>query len=319
MRKLVWVFALTGVAMGCGQDSLLQQTSGVAKATVLTGSPMPAANAPVFMCPMDKDIRSHEPGKCPRCGMGLVVGVPDPVEYHLKLDVTPPPRPSVMAHLNFQVFDPWKDHLVTKFTLVHERLFHAFVVSRDLQFFVHGHPAWNGASFTYDLTFPKPGMYRVLGDFYPEASTPQLITKTVFVAGKEIAPVPLTRDDEAKQTENVRVALVTSPGQPVAGVLTQMRFTMTPAEGVERYLGAWAHMLAASDDLIDMMHMHPALADGGSEMQFNVIFPRARVYRVWVQLQRNGVVNTAHFDVPVKPLPEGPIAAIALAGTRTHG
>jgi hypothetical protein len=38
-------------------------------------------------------------------------------------------------------------------------------------------------------------------------------------------------------------------------------------------------------------------------MQFNLVFPRARVYRVWVQFQRNGVVNTAHFDVPAKAAP----------------
>jgi hypothetical protein len=60
-------------------------------------------------------------------------------------------------------------------------------------------------------------------------------------------------------------------------------------------------MLAASDDLIDMMHEHPFLADGGPEMQFSLVFPRPRVYRVWVQFQRNGVVNTAHFDIPVTP------------------
>jgi len=44
------------------------------------------------------------------------------------------------------------------------------------------------------------------------------------------------------------------------------------------------------------------IADGGPDIQFNMVFARARVYRVWVQFQRNGVVNTAHFDIPVKPL-----------------
>ena len=59
-------------------------------------------------------------------------------------------------------------------------------------------------------------------------------------------------------------------------------------------------MLAASDDLIDMIHTHPFIADGSPEMQFSLVFPRPRTYRVWVQFQRHGVVNTAHFDIPVR-------------------
>ena len=49
------------------------------------------------------------------------------------------------------------------------------------------------------------------------------------------------------------------------------------------------------------MHTHPFLANGPL-VQFNVEFPRAGAYRVWVQFQRKGVVNTAHFDVPVARL-----------------
>jgi hypothetical protein len=258
---------------------------------------------------MDKDMRSHEPGKCPKCGMTLVAGIPDPVEYHLDLDVAPPPEMHRTSRLKFQVFDPWKDELVTKFTVVHEKLFHLFVVSRDLQFFLHDHPTWTSDAFTYDASFPKPGMYRILGDFYPEASTPQLITKTVFVAGDEAPPAPLARDYAPKQAENLRVEMTTLPEHPIAGVPTRLRFTFSPADGLERYLGIWAHMLAASDDLIDMLHVHPSLADGGPEMLFNnLVFPRAKTYRIWIQAQRNGVVNTAHFDVPVREMPEGPIA-----------
>ena len=87
----------------------------------------------------------------------------------------------------------------------------------------------------------------------------------------------------------------------------QMRFRITPGEGLEKYLGAWGHMLAASDDLIDMMHTHPVYVtdpDGGAykQLQFNLIFPREGMYRVWVQFQRKGVVNTVAFNVPVRTL-----------------
>ena len=58
-------------------------------------------------------------------------------------------------------------------------------------------------------------------------------------------------------------------------------------------------MLVASDDLIELIHTHPFIADGGPQMQLNIHFPRAQTYRIRVQFQRQGVVNTAQFDVPV--------------------
>jgi hypothetical protein len=255
------------------------------------------------MCPMDRDIRSYEPGTCPRCRMELVISIPEPAEYRLDLAVTPTPRRNQPVHLKFSVFDPWKGSLVTKFGVVHEKLFHAFIVSRDLEFFVHDHPEWTGGSFVYDIAFPKPGMYRILGDFYPEAATPQLLTQTLFVAGNEAPAHRLVPDYSLKQAENLRVELSTNPPSPLAGAPTQLRFTLSPGAGIERLLGAWGHLLAGSDDLIDMMHEHPSLADGGPEMQFSLVFPRPRTYRVWVQFQRDGVVNTAHFDVRVGSQP----------------
>jgi len=37
-------------------------------------------------------------------------------------------------------------------------------------------------------------------------------------------------------------------------------------------------------------------------MQFNLFFPRAGSYRLWIQTQRRGVINTAAFTVPVRSL-----------------
>jgi hypothetical protein len=222
---------------------------------------------PVYFCPMDRDIRSNTPGKCSRCGMNLVAGVPDPVEYHLDLTVTPrSPKPGEKAHLKFDVHDPWKSNPVKKFNIVHEKLFHAFIVSEDLQVFVHDHPVWLNDAFHYDMTFPRAGMYRVLGDFYPEGATPQLISKTIYVAGNSPPVPPLREDYSPKAGQNIKVELALGSGTPVAGHNTPMRFKISPGDGLEKYLGAWGHMLAASDDLIDMMHTHPFIADGSPEI-----------------------------------------------------
>ena len=47
---------------------------------------------------------------------------------------------------------------------------------------------------------------------------------------------------------------------------------------------------------------HPYRVDEHQMVEFEMVFPRPQVYRVWVQFQRKGVVNTAHFDVPVNEL-----------------
>jgi len=266
----------------------------------------PAQNAgDVYICPMDPDVRSSNPGKCARCGMALVAGLPDPVEYHLDLSVMPRAiKPGQTASLTFAIHDPWKNRPVTNFQVVHEKLFHMFVVSQDLQVFEHNHPTLGSdGNFHYDYVFPKPGLYRVLGDFYPDGATPQLIAKSIIVPGQ--APprlASLARDYSPKNTENLTVELITEPQQPIARQTTQMLLRLKPNDGLEKYLGAWGHMLVASADLIDMIHEHPFIADGGPQVQFNVTFPRAKPYRVWVQFQRKGVVNTAYFDVPVKEL-----------------
>ena len=274
---------------------------------VFAQEPAPPAPDPstqlVWVCPMDKDIRSLEPGKCPRCGMKLSTDIPDPAEYHLNVTVSPrAPQVNKPAKLVFDIHDPWKNNKVTKFTVVHEKLFHAFIVSEDLEYFVHDHPVWKDGSFQYDTSFPKPGMYRILGDFFPEAATPQLIAKTVIVPGSP-PPLPALKKDYAlKDGENLKVELATVPPEPIAGQNTQLRFQLSTDQGLEKYLGAWGHLLAASDDLIDMAHSHPFIADGSTQIQFNLTFPRPRAYRIWVQFQRMGVVNTVHFDVPVKEL-----------------
>ena len=264
----------------------------LAAATVLRGQ-TPDPNA-IWVCPMDPDIRQHDPGTCPRCNMKLVAGLPEPIEYHLDLTASPRAlKTGQPIELTFAVTDPWKDRPVTKFQVVHERLFHMFVVSHDLEFFLHDHPVFGAdGKFHYrNLVLPTPGMYRVLGDFYPDAATPQLISKTLFVSGdaQPLAPLPPT---------NTKIDLRTEPERPIADLNTQLHFRLAPGDGLERYLGAWGHMLVASDDLIDMIHAHPFIADGGPELQFNVTFPRPdHDYRVWVQFQRAGVVNTARFDV----------------------
>ena len=94
--------------------------------------------------------------------------------------------------------------------------------------------------------------------------------------------------------------MITIPEQAVAGMRTQLRFTIDPADGLEKYLGAWAHMLAASDDLIDMMHAAPFRVDEHKHGRVRGRVSRDRRPTACGFSSSDGRRQYGPFDVPVK-------------------
>ena len=261
---------------------------------------------------MDPEVRSAAPGTCPRCGMKLVANISDQVEYPTTFTFTPADIPADRKlDIEIRVRNPHSGAAVKRFAIIHQKPMHLFVVSEDLAYFSHEHPDLGADGiFRHTTRLPKPGTYKLLADFMPEGGTPQFISRIVTTAGytrslaRSIASPPA--DLAPKHGENLDVDLVLDPPQPLAGKKTMLFFKLKPAAGLELYLGAWGHLLAASNDLIDTIHTHPIYvtepAAGEKEVQFNLFFPREAIYRVWVQFQRNGKVNTVDFTIPVKNL-----------------
>jgi hypothetical protein len=295
-RVLLWVFLGTA---SCAIPLLL-----VAQAPVIGPGNVAVTEGLVYQCPMDADVRSNTPGVCPRCGMTLRSGIPEPTEFPMDFSIAPRPvKPGARVQLTFAIDDPQNGKQVSHFQIVHEKLFHLFVVSQDLQYFLHDHPVLGAdGKFRFDIAFPRPGLYRILGDYFPDGATPQLTAKTVIVPGGSQTPATLSKDYSTKKMVNMSATITTVPEVPIAGGETRIFLHLDNADGLEKYIGAWAHMLAVSDDMIDLIHSHPYQADGGPDMRFDVYFGRAHAYRVWFQFQKQGVVNTAYFDIPVKDL-----------------
>lgn len=282
---------------------------------LLTGqtAPEPAEKPVEFLCPMDADVRQAKPGRCPRCGMKLVAGLPDPLEYPVRVSMTPAnAKPGQRVRLHFFLTHPRTGRPVENLELVHERVFHLFLISEDLEHFAHEHPQPAGPGhFVFDWTFDRGGLWRVLCDFYPAGGTPQLVSRSILLPGGSLRRARLAPSASFSAAgKNLTAELRLEPAQPIAGEKTLLFYRLSPREKVEPYLGAWGHMLVASADLVDLIHTHPFLIDGGMAtpptdaklVQFNVIFPRAGVHRVWAQFERDGIVNTIPFNVPVTAL-----------------
>ena len=256
-----------------------------------------------WVCPMDPDYRADKPGACPKCGMKLVLGIPERVPFDMELSHSPASlKAGDLATLSMRMLDPRTEKVPSQFEIVHEKLMHLFVVSENLEFFAHVHPDLQpDGSFRQQLRLPNGGMYRLLADFYPASSVPQLALGTLYVNGKSAPanPVPsLAQQHAANLSANLRL----EPAEAVAGLEIRLYFTLNPQTGLEPYLGAWAHLLAASSDLIDLMHLHPALRNSDGSVQFNLLFPRPGIYRIWTQFQREGIVDTVVFTIPVSSL-----------------
>lgn len=256
-----------------------------------------AQTIPDFTCPMDPEVHAKLPGRCPRCGMNLVPNLPDALEFRLHLDVLPAaPRTTSTTALRLSVFHPQTNRRVTQFEEIHEKQMHLFLISEDRQYFAHEHPTPEpGGYFRFHTQLPLPGFYRVLTDFFPAGGTPQLLTAPLHVLGP---PQPF----EKPATPNLTVRLRTEPQKPIAGLKTMLFFELDPLEGLMPWLGAWGHLLSASADLLDLVHLHPAWEPYQNHVQFNVIFPRPGEYTLWAQFQRNGIVNTARFDLTAAAL-----------------
>jgi hypothetical protein len=228
------------------------------------------------------------------------------VEYPMQVEVRPAAlKAGQPATLRFVIRDPHSGKPVTSYELVHEKLFHLFVVSYDLSVFAHVHPEpQKDGSFVLEWNFPKPGPYQLYADFFPSGGTPQIVQRTFVTAGYTGtltgARPHLQPDTQLEKREGGTVVrlqnakFLTGRKQNVDFSLLDER-TGQPVKDVQPYLGAWGHMLILSEDLGDYVHAHASGPEANQD--YEVVFPRPGNYRIWVQFQRAGHVNTVAYNV----------------------
>ncbi len=268
---------------------------------------------------MHSDVREGAPGACPRCGMTLVSIDPlAMLEYRLDVETSPQPVAGRPIRLTLTVRDANTTAIVRDFAVVHEKRFHLFVLSQDLNHYDHVHPEQQpDGSFALDVTLPHDGYYRLFADFLPEGGTPQVIPRTLvtqgFAGDLSSSMARLVADDVLRKTAGNMSVQLTLPGSGlVAGRDEKFAYHLTdartgqPVRDVEPYLGAWGHSLIMSEDTQHFVHAHPVehlpeqpAAQGGPDLTFKAMLPKPGRYRIWTQIKRRGVVSTATFTVAV--------------------
>ena len=191
-----------------------------------------------FVCPMHPDYTLDIAGTCPRCGMALVKATPyDVRDYGFEFTTTPalvqPGRPS---RWRFSIAHPGTGQPVTKFEPVHERQYHLFVISQDMEHFQHIHPEQQAdGTWAIDVTLPKPGYYKVLSDFLPSGGAAQLIARPLVTAGYAgdltSGGAALVPDASPRKTiDDVTATVSYDPAGFVAGLYGHLIFDLTDTQ-----------------------------------------------------------------------------------------
>jgi len=273
---------------------------------------------------MHPEVTAAEGGRCRKCGMALVAGDPfDTREYALDVATVPAVvQAGTPIRMFFTVRHPGTSDLVRNFEVVHEKRYHLFVVSRDMEVFEHIHPEQQAdGRWAIDVTLPKPGYYQFLSDFLPSGGSPQFIGRTLvtngFTGDLESQAAHLQPDTILTKTVGSLTAFVQfEPSILVAGQYGHLSFTLTdavthqPVTDLQPYLGAFGHMLILSEDMRDYVHSHPFESPenditkgfGGPNVTFEGYMPRAGRYRAWSQFLRKGEVVTVPFTLNVATL-----------------
>lgn len=271
-----------------------------------------------YFCPMHAHVRLHGPGACPLCRMPLVAAdALDARDYRLEMTAAPnPPAAGQPFRLRLAVRHPDSGELVRDFALVHERRYHLFVISHDLEHYAHVHPELEkDGAFALDVTLPRAGYYKIFSDFLPAGGTPQVIGRSLATRGfsGDLASTAAHLVPDTTFTKiagGVSLELQLPPDGLMAGRDEKFVYRLTdratgaPIRDLEPYLAAWGHSLIMSEDTLSVVHAHPiellpegAATGGGPVLTFTGLLPKAGRYRIWTQIKRRGEVFTVPFTV----------------------
>lgn len=215
------------------------------------------------------------------------------------------------VQFSFVVIDKRNGSVLKRYRTVMEKLMHVVVVRKDLAYYAHVHPEYDGnGNFTLSHIFPSDGTY----EFYVEYSPPDFY-ENVSIASVVVGSVlneksaDLAVSELSKTVSDVSVSL--SYSHPIR-VNDTVDFTYNlkattgvPLSDLEPYLGAFGHMSAVSEDMVTYAHVHPiqipiSVQDrGGPVVQFSTFFPKAGKYKLFTQFKRGGNVFVTDFVIEV--------------------
>jgi hypothetical protein len=203
---------------------------------------------------------------------------------------------------------------VKLFETVHEKQMHLIIARRDLGFFAHAHPQLqNDGSFVMSgFTFPTGGEYQLFVEVAPQGAGSQILRTSLKVDGgtkHEAVTLSAGRRIPERVVAGVRVSIADNESltaRKTSGLTVTFKEADNgaPIKDLQPYLGAFGHLLMIHEDAQTYVHAHPDLRQDSNGKDGRLIFlarpPKAGLYRMWIEFQRNGRVEQTDFIIEVR-------------------
>lgn len=318
MKKITFlVLALSGaVLVSCNQSTTHENRAEHQVGKDSTGheshgasSEDAHAGAHVYSCPMHPEVTSTSTGKCSKCGMTLEHTDQAGNGKKYRMDFVSLPARIEAGKPTILSFTPKEEsnaQALVPLDVVHEKKIHLIVVSKDLSYFSHEHPAYGAdGKYTWEHTFPSGGDYILFQDYTPKGASHQLSRIPVGVAGEPKKAVKYTAQNLNWKKDGYEIKLGFDQMPLQTNQAVEVKITVVkdgkPVTNLDNYLGALGHMVIISEDTQDYLHVHPMDSETkGPDIIFHSSFDKPGFYRVFLQFNHEGKIQTADFTIQVQ-------------------
>ncbi len=278
-----------------------------------------------YACPMHPEVTGKEGDTCPSCGMKLELVSTEKEEnkneYFMAFKTSPEVEAGKPATLSFTPSIKGKENESVPLDIQHDKKIHLIVVSKDLSYFDHVHPAlqangsyeinvlgkgdnYTNGKFKNETHFDQGGDYVLFADYLPTGAEHQLERIELKISGTPYKAQRFSAEKTESQVDGYEVSLLPDGGKFFSEGTSHISAVIKKdgkeiaADQLEDYLSAKAHVVMISEDSQNYLHVHPNVTKG--RLDLHTTFGKPGIFRAWLQFQTNGQVHTADFVILVQ-------------------
>ncbi len=188
---------------------------------------------------------------------------------------------------------------------IHTEKVHLLIIDDALEDYSHIHPTPSEVAGEYMFEWhpKKMAHYKIWADIHPIKSDTQEYV-IIDLKNKAAKKGKVDRKEISEiLTQDIDFQITYSDKKIKAGNSTMIHISMTNKDGekftnLEEIMGAYAHLVAFSEDFKTIAHIHP-MNEGSTDLSFHFSPSKKGFYKLFLQIKTNGEERFIPFGVKV--------------------